>query len=39
MWWNFAGGNDDGRFGLVRGYDRPPLPAPELPAVRLKPRG
>jgi redox-sensitive bicupin YhaK (pirin superfamily) len=34
-----AGGNDDGRFGLVRGYDGPSLPAPELPNVRLTPRG
>ena len=34
-----AGGNDNGRFGVVRGYDGRALPAPELPAVRLKPRG
>jgi redox-sensitive bicupin YhaK (pirin superfamily) len=33
-----AGARDDGRFGLVRGYDGRPLPAPELPNVRLKPR-
>ena len=33
-----GGGNDNGRFGLVRGYDGKPLPAPELPAIRLKPR-
>jgi redox-sensitive bicupin YhaK (pirin superfamily) len=33
-----AHGNDDGRFGLVRGYDHPALPAPELPNVRLRPR-
>ena len=33
-----AGGRDDGRFSLVRGYDGRPLPAPELPNVRLKPR-
>ena len=26
------------RFGEVSGYDGPPLPAPELPSVRLKPR-
>lgn len=26
------------RFGAVRGYDGPPLPAPDLPSVRLKPR-
>lgn len=34
-----AGGSADGRFGLVRGYDGAPLPAPELPGIRLKPRG
>jgi redox-sensitive bicupin YhaK (pirin superfamily) len=34
-----AGRNDDGRFGRVRGYDGPALPAPELPNVRLTPRG
>lgn len=34
-----GGANDDGRFGRVRGYDGRALPAPELPAVRLKPRG
>ena len=28
----------DGRFGTVEGYDGEPLPAPELPTVRLKPR-
>ena len=33
------GGRNDGRFGVVRGYDGRPLPAPELPTVRLKPRG
>ena len=27
------------RFGVVHGYDGDPLPAPELPAVRLRPRG
>lgn len=27
-----------GRFGHVDGYDGPPLPAPELPNVRLQPR-
>ncbi|KAE8766042.1 pirin family protein [Georgenia thermotolerans] len=27
-----------GRFGAVTGYDGPPLPAPELPHLRLKPR-
>ncbi len=34
-----AGITDDGRFGAVRGYDGAPLPAPELPNVRLAPRG
>lgn len=29
---------DDGRFGVVRGYDGSPLPAPRLPGGRLKPR-
>jgi redox-sensitive bicupin YhaK (pirin superfamily) len=28
----------DGRFGHVYGYDGSPLPAPELPHVRLRPR-
>ncbi len=32
-----AGGNPSGRFGSVP-YEGGPLPAPELPAVRLKPR-
>ncbi|CCK25559.1 pirin domain-containing protein domain-containing protein [Streptomyces davaonensis JCM 4913] len=27
------------RFGEVKGYDGAPLPAPELPVTRLKPRG
>ncbi|QUH02651.1 pirin family protein [Saccharopolyspora erythraea] len=27
------------RFGAVRGYDGPPLPAPALPGVALRPRG
>jgi redox-sensitive bicupin YhaK (pirin superfamily) len=27
-----------GRFGTVEGYDGKPLPAPELPTVRLRPR-
>jgi redox-sensitive bicupin YhaK (pirin superfamily) len=31
-------GNDGGRFGRVRDYDGTPLPAPELPNVRLRPR-
>ncbi|GLI27877.1 hypothetical protein ARHIZOSPH14_21190 [Agromyces rhizosphaerae] len=34
-----AGGDPGGRFGGVDGYDGDPLPAPELPTVRLKPRG
>jgi quercetin 2,3-dioxygenase len=29
----------DGRFGVVIGDHLPPIPAPELPGVRLKPRG
>ena len=29
----------DGRFGIVTGDHLPPIPAPELPAVRLRPRG
>lgn len=29
----------DPRFGVVHGYDGDPLPAPEMPSVRLKPRG
>jgi len=33
-----GGVNDDGRFGVVAGYPGVPLPAPELPNVRLKPR-
>ncbi|HEY4268566.1 MAG TPA: pirin family protein [Galbitalea sp.] len=33
-----ANGTDTGRFGRVRGYDGDPLPAPELPNVRLRPR-
>ena len=28
-----------GRFGSVPGYEGAPLPAPQLPSVRLKPRG
>ena len=27
------------RFGEVKGYDGPPLPAPELPPTHLNPRG
>ncbi|WP_431218891.1 pirin family protein [Leifsonia xyli] len=34
-----AGADPDGRFGTVEGYDGSPLPAPELPTVRLRPRG
>ncbi|MCU1543794.1 MAG: pirin [Microbacteriaceae bacterium] len=34
-----AGARDDGRFGRVTGYVGQPLPAPELPGVRLKLRG
>ncbi|MEO7121803.1 MAG: pirin family protein [Lacisediminihabitans sp.] len=33
-----AGSNDAGRFGTVQGYDGRPLPAPEMPNIRLKPR-
>jgi redox-sensitive bicupin YhaK (pirin superfamily) len=33
-----GGTTRDGRFGAVDGYDGSPLPAPELPNVRLKPR-
>ena len=33
-----AGDNADGRFGAVLGYDGRPLPAPEMPNVRLRPR-
>lgn len=33
-----GGGDDDGRFGTVRGYEGRPLPAPELPNVRLRAR-
>lgn len=34
-----AGADPHGRFGTVEGYDGAPLPAPELPTVRLRPRG
>ncbi len=39
-WQAAVAGAPDGvaRFGQVVGYDGPPLPAPELPGVRLKPR-
>jgi redox-sensitive bicupin YhaK (pirin superfamily) len=51
MWWNFVARSheeivrdrDDWmagrRFGVVRGYDGDPLPAPPMPATRLAPRG
>ncbi|MEU3499295.1 pirin family protein [Streptomyces hundungensis] len=51
MWWNFVGRTNEeirqarsdwmngDRFGEVKGYDGPPIPAPELPPVPLKPRG
>ncbi|RKN43750.1 pirin family protein [Streptomyces hoynatensis] len=51
MWWNFVGRSHEDiaqartdwtngvRFGEVHGYDGPRLPAPELPATPLKPRG
>ncbi|AYG79134.1 Quercetin 2,3-dioxygenase [Streptomyces hundungensis] len=51
MWWNFVGRSNEeirqarsdwmngDRFGEVKGYDGPPIPAPELPPVPLKPRG
>ena len=51
MWWNLIGRDHDEivtaradwmagrRFGTVHGYDGDPLPAPEMPTTRLKPRG
>ncbi|MGN9841928.1 pirin family protein [Nonomuraea sp. H19] len=51
MWWNFVGRSHDEiaayrkewmegeGFGAVEGFDGAPLPAPVLPATRLKPRG
>ncbi len=51
MWWNFVGRTTEDiararsdwtngdRFGEVKGYGGPSLPAPELPNVPLKPRG
>jgi quercetin 2,3-dioxygenase len=51
MWWNFVGrshediaqARDDWmsgrRFGTVADCTHPPLPAPPMPTVRLKPRG
>lgn len=40
QWQAAIDGDPDGveRFGRVTGYDGPPLPAPALPNVRLKPR-
>ena len=40
LWQAAIDGDPEGvaRFGTVTGYDGPPLPAPELPHVRLKPR-
>ena len=35
---SWAGGGD-GRFGVVRGYDGPAIPAPPMPITRLVPRG
>lgn len=51
MWWNFVGRSHEEiaafrkewmegeGFGTVEGFDGEPLPAPILPAIRLKPRG
>jgi quercetin 2,3-dioxygenase len=51
MWWNFVARTHDEivaaradwvaetRFGVVRGYPGARLPAPEMPTVRLMPRG
>ncbi|KJK40719.1 hypothetical protein UK15_06730 [Streptomyces variegatus] len=51
MFWNWIGRTqgeieqarrdwmEGSRFGEVKGYDGDPLPAPELPPTRLKPRG
>ncbi|MER5495857.1 MULTISPECIES: pirin family protein [unclassified Streptomyces] len=51
MWWNFIGRTDEEirearedwttgtRFGEVKGYDGDRLPAPEVPATRLRARG
>ena len=50
MWWNFVGRSHDeivaareewmggSAFGVVAGDEHQPIPAPELPTVRLKPR-
>lgn len=49
MWWNFVARTGEeiarargdwktgDRFGEVRGYDGPPIPAPAMPATPLKP--
>lgn len=51
MFWNWIGRSQEDiaqaredwmkgtRFGEVKGYDGAPIPAPELPPTRLKPRG
>ena len=41
MWQDALAGGEEGlaRFGVTRGYDGDPWPAPELPNVRLRPRG
>ncbi|MFD3969752.1 pirin family protein [Streptomyces cyaneofuscatus] len=51
MFWNWIGRSQEDiaqarddwmkgtRFGQVKGYDGPPIPAPELPSVPLKARG
>jgi redox-sensitive bicupin YhaK (pirin superfamily) len=33
-----SGGTNAGHYGVVHGFDGPPLPAPPMPTVRLKPR-
>jgi len=51
MWWNFVARSHEEivearndwaagrRFGVVHGYAGDRLPAPDMPIVRLKPRG
>jgi redox-sensitive bicupin YhaK (pirin superfamily) len=51
MWWNFVGRTHEEivadredwmagrRFGTVSGFAGDPLPAPEMPTTRLRPRG
>jgi redox-sensitive bicupin YhaK (pirin superfamily) len=51
MWWNFVARSHEEivadredwmagrRFGTVPGFNGPPLPAPEMPVTRLRPRG